>query len=115
MLVDPETTVVLDTSRSDAPPDFSGKVVMFYLATAGSSERGAVMEYVEHRRLGARWFLVGRVPELGDSEWVSKLQTGIAWDSVIQYIIFDSRDDYETRAALGRPTLSQRLFSRGAG
>jgi hypothetical protein len=97
-------------------PDFSGKVVVFYLANAPrDSESGVVMEYVEYRRLGGRWFLTGRVPEYVDFQWASRLQTAVAWDSVIQYLIFDSREDYERRAALGKPTLAQRLLNRGAG
>ena len=97
-------------------PDFSGKVVVFYLANAPrDSESGVVMEYVEFRRLQGRWFLTGRVPEWVDFQWASRLQQAVAWDSVIHYIIFDSREDYERRLALGKPSLAQRLLSRGAG
>lgn len=105
-----------DSSQTEGDrPDFSGKVVVFYLANAPrDSDRGVVMEYVEFRRLQGRWFLTGRVPEYVDFQWASRLQQGVAWDSVIQYLVFDSREDYERRGALCKPSLAQRLLSRGA-
>ena len=95
-------------------PDFSGKVVVCYLANAPrDSESGIVMEYVEFRQLQGRWFLTGRVPEYVDFQWAARLQQAVAWDAVIHYLVFDSREDYERRAALGKPSLAQRILNRG--
>ena len=97
-------------------PDFSGKLVIFYLAGASRAvEGGVLLEYVEPRWVGRKLFLAGRTPETSESQWVSKLQAGVAWDSVTHYLVFDSREDYERRTASGKPGLWARLLGRGAG
>jgi hypothetical protein len=115
VIVDDDAVTNGDAGAGADRPDFSGKVVVFYLANASrDSDSGVVMEYVEFRRFQGRWFLTGRVPEWIDFQWASRLQQAVAWDSVIQYLIFDSREDYERRLALGKPSLAQRLLNRGA-
>jgi hypothetical protein len=103
---------------SSDPPDFSGKVVIFYLAnTFGTASNGIVLEYVEPRLLGGRMFYVGRHPEKSASRWVAKLQGAVAWEAVVHYLVFDSREEYERRVAhwSARPSLFQRLLGGGAG
>ena len=92
-------------------PDFQGKVVLLYLSNPPQTlDAGTLLEYVEFRRFGSKLFLVGRVPEVDDSQWVSRLQSGVAWDSVVNYFIFDSHEDYKLRMSLGRPNLLRRLL-----
>ena len=99
----------------DTLPNFTDKVVTFYVADAPRGiEAGIAMEHVEFERLGDRLFAIGRVPEMAGSEWVSHLQSAIAWDSVVHYLVFESRDDFRTRMA---KTKSKALgfLPRGAG
>ena len=101
---------------SDELPDFTGKVVIFYVQhPPPGADSGMAMEYVEFKRLGGRLFAIGRVPENFESEWVSRLPGAVAWDAVVHYLVFDSREDYGRRTASARPTLVQRFFNRGAG
>jgi len=95
-------------------PDFTGKVVVFYVADPPRGvDTGVIMEYVEFRRFGDRLFVVGRIPENAESQWVSRLQSGVAWDAVVHYLVFDSREDYARRAASAKPGFLQRLAGRG--
>ena len=99
----------------DTLPNFTDRVVTFYVADAPRGiEAGIAMEHVEFKRLGGRLFAIGRVPEMSASQWVSHLQSAIAWDSVVHYLVFDSHEDFRTRMA---KTKSKALgfVSRGAG
>jgi hypothetical protein len=49
-------------------PDFTGKLLIFYVSDAPRGmEAGVFLEFAEFRRYGDRLFVVGRVPEKGDS------------------------------------------------
>jgi hypothetical protein len=97
-------------------PDFSGKVVIFYVSNPPAGiDGGVVLEFVEFRLYGGKHYLIGRVPERVESAWVSRLQAGIAWDSVLHYLMFDSREDYERRTSSAKPGLLRRLLGRVAG
>ena len=99
-------------SDASALPDWSGKLVLLYVSDAPHGvEDGVVFEYPEFRVLGARLFLLGRIPEVHGHEWVAKLQSGVAWDSVVSYVLFDSREDYQQRMATAQPTGLRRLLS----
>jgi hypothetical protein len=100
----------------DTVPNFKGKLVVCYVASPPRGmDGGVLMEFAEFRRFGQKLFLVGRVPEKVDASWASRLQSGIAWDAVVHYLVFDSREDYERRTAAGKGNLMSRLFGRGAG
>jgi len=46
-------------------PDFSGKVIIFYLKDAPSiCDNGILMEYLNFEKRGDRIFVMGRIPEL---------------------------------------------------
>ena len=97
-------------------PDFTGKLLIFYVSDAPRGmEAGVFLEFAEFRRYGDRLFVVGRVPEKGDSEWVSRLASAIAWDAVVHYLVFDSREDYERRTVKERHTIRRRLLKWLAG
>jgi hypothetical protein len=56
-------------------PDFSGKVVLFYVNNApGGLQDGVLMEYISFAELGGKLFLTGRIPTFdeGGGDWVSK-------------------------------------------
>lgn len=81
-------------------PDFKGKIVFLYISNAPRAiQDGVILEYAKFEMQGDRLFLVGRVPEL-DYEgvnWVSNLEAAVAWDKVIHYMVFKSREDYINR------------------
>jgi hypothetical protein len=91
-------------------PDFNGKVVAFYVADPTQALTGGVLlEYASFKRQGERLFVVGRVPAVSESAWVSNLPGGVAWDSVIHYLVFESREDYLTRGKHERGVLRRVL------
>lgn len=94
-------------------PDFSGKIVIFYVESAPAGlEGGILMEYVELQVLEGRKFLVGRVPSWAESQWVARVQGGVAWDSVVHYLVFDSREDYQQRVATAKQGVMGKLFGK---
>lgn len=92
-------------------PDFTGKLVVLYVTSPPAGmDAGVILEYPEFRRFGERLFVVGRVPEKIDSAWASRPQSAVAWNSIVHYLIFDSREDCERRVASAKPGLVKRLF-----
>ncbi len=108
---------------SDAPtdpigclPDFSGKLVAFYVADPSRALSGGVfLEYPEFKVLGGRLFVVGRSPQIHGLDWASNLPATVAWDSVIHYLVFDSREDYLARGKRAPGGFLHRLFHRMSG
>ena len=97
-------------------PDFAGKLLILYVSNPPRGmEAGAFLEFAEFKQYGGRLFLVGRVPERGDSGWASRLPSAIAWDSVVHYLVFETREDYERRAARAEGTIRRRLMKWLAG
>jgi hypothetical protein len=95
----------------DKLPDFKGKTVIFYVSGASRAiQDGIVMEYVSFVTHNNKLFVKGRLSKVFGGEWVSNLQSGIAWDSVAHYIVFDSQEDYIKRVGEARVPLLQRLF-----
>ena len=96
----------------DNLPDFDGKVVVFYTVNAPRAiQNGIVLEFASFTEYGGKLFVTGRIPPAysKDSEWVANLQTGIAWNDITHFIIFDSREDYINSAGKAKLTLLQRL------
>jgi hypothetical protein len=47
---------------------------------------------------GGRVFLVGTVPSNASADnWMENLPCAIAWDSVQNYVVFESMEDFQTR------------------
>ena len=92
--------------------DFSGKVVWLEIAGAPAARGGILMEYVEFRNIAGRVYLVGRMVEGDISGWLSATEAGVAWDAVIHYLLFTSREDYEKRSSSHKPSLRERIFGR---
>ncbi len=101
--------------NESALADFSGKVLVVYVADSPRGiQDGVVFEYPELRNVGGRLFLTGRVPEVQGQEWVASLQTAVAWDSVVSYVVFNSREEYAARTTASRPTAFARLLNRSS-
>ena len=94
-------------------PDFSGKLVLFYMGSApGGLQDGVLMEFISFTEYGDKLFLTGRIPTFDErgQDWVSNLQAGIAWNDVVHFIIFESRDDYISRTMTDNVPFLKRLF-----
>ena len=94
-------------------PDFSGKVVFFYLKNAPTiCDDGILMEYLSFEKKDGRIFIMGRIPELQGMEWLANCQAAVEWESVIHYIEFKSIEDYTQRSSKFKPTLLQKLKNK---
>ena len=92
-------------------PDFSGKVVVLYISAAPAAiQNGVVLEYAEFRRYGGRLVVVGRQPHVPGSEWTSNVESGVAWDEVVHWVVFPTREAFLARVPA--PGLWWRLFGR---
>lgn len=76
-------------------PDFAGML----LSIICNSERGGQLIYSPwFENQAGRIFLVGTIPnDVAPDEWMEGLSTAIAWDSVQDYVVFDSIDEYKKR------------------
>jgi hypothetical protein len=101
-----------DKRMEDTYPDLSQKVIWFEISGAPAERGGILMEYVEFRSLAGRMFVVGRMLESDVSGWLSGVEAAIAWDAVVHYLVFKSRDDYAQRSTTHKPSLRERVFSR---
>ena len=82
-------------------PDFSGGKVVWF-ETAGQSEKaaGVLLEHIEFKGYGGRLFAAGRMAQAKAVDgWLSGAPAAVAWDSVVNFIVFASRDEYGKRAA----------------
>jgi hypothetical protein len=74
-------------------PDFSGKVV--YVALAGGERYNLTIASPHWEDHSGRLFLVGQVPPGGSSkDWCLGRVSGVAWDQITDYVVFDSLKDY---------------------
>ena len=81
--------------KTDKLPNFSGKVLSIGIA---GSDDAASMAKAQFKVLGDRLFLVGVVPKKGSgSDWVEGIECAIAWDTVTEYLVFKSQEQYEER------------------
>ena len=80
-------------------PDFSGKVVVvLYVAGAPAAiQNGLVLEYAEFTRYGGRLVVIGRQPHFVGSEWTGNMESGVAWDQVVHWVVFPTREDFLAR------------------
>lgn len=82
-------------------PDFDDKIVLFYL-TGRSDDQTVVLAQASFANLGGRIYVVGEIADgTTANDWAAGIQTGVAWDQVEQYFVFDSLDHYFTHISLG--------------
>jgi hypothetical protein len=76
-------------------PNFKGKVL--YVVFAGKDSSRAI-ENARFERQCGRLFLVGTSPEdASEKDWITGLRYAVAWDSVIDYVVFNSFEEYRKR------------------
>ena len=84
----------------NALPKLSGKIVVLYLVNR-SLEHVAVLEDPHFENLGGRLFIVGVVPDgTSPNDWAAGVTSTVAWDRVEEYLVFDTLEQYLSRAAL---------------
>jgi len=80
-------------------PDFSDKILLIYLGNR-NSEESVVLENAAFQVQGDKIFMVGRIAEgTTPNDWASGVITAVAWDSIEQYLVFDSLQEYMDRVA----------------
>jgi hypothetical protein len=75
-------------------PNFKNKVV-----SLSSNEDNFNHDLIDphFEEIAGRIFLIGEIPrESTDSGWNANKIGAIAWDSVNEFVIFDSHEDYKT-------------------
>jgi hypothetical protein len=97
---------------TDELPDFANKVIWIEMAGAPESRVGVLLEYVQFRKFAGRVFLIGRMAEWDISGWLAGTEAAVAWDSVIHYLAFKSREDYQQRATTHKPSLRDKVFGK---
>jgi hypothetical protein len=76
-------------------PRFDGKVVS---VVCENEDTGQLIYSPKFEDQGGRLFIVGTVPnESSRDNWMEGLTTAIAWDTVQDYVVFESMEDYTTR------------------
>lgn len=90
-------------------PDFSGKIVWFEIAGSSDPQGGVFLEYASFKDYGSRLFVVGRMAE-SIPGWLAGVEAAVAWDAVVHFLVFKSREDYEKRAASYKPSLREKVF-----
>ena len=77
-------------------PDFRGKVVSIVF----KGDFGRSLQDPRFEVQAGRLFLVGTTPRSGSSkDWVAGLKAAVAWDSVQDYVVFDSPEDWQKRVS----------------
>ena len=76
-------------------PRFKNKVIS---VVCENEDTGQLISNPTFERQGGRLFLVGTVPpDASQDNWMEDLTTAIAWDTVQDYVVFASMDDYQKR------------------
>jgi len=76
-------------------PDFTNKVVSSEFAAADHS---LAIHDSRWEMPGGRLYLLGTVPRGGSTRnWCEAVAVGVAWDSVSDYMVFDSVEEYRKR------------------
>jgi|ERR1017187_4956389 hypothetical protein len=76
-------------------PQFTGKVLSVLCA---GEDTGQLICDPSFQEQGGRLFMIGTVPkEASRDNWMEGLPCAIAWDTVQDYVVFASMDDYIAR------------------
>ncbi len=74
-------------------PDFQNKTLSIFI-DADSFNHDLTNPHFENQ--GGRIFIVGEIPkEATESGWNAKKIGAVAWDRVVEYVVFDSYEDYK--------------------
>jgi hypothetical protein len=89
----------VETGAFMTVPEWSGKVVLIYLATvSGGSPPCVAVAHAALESRGGRQFVIGSVPS-HPQDWASDLRIEVAWDQVSHVLVFDSLDQYREKMA----------------
>jgi hypothetical protein len=93
-------------------PDFSNKVVILYLANSPRAlADGIALESPSFKTIGEIVYLVGHHPTGSEgNNWLSNLEGGVIWSSVVHYLVIDSTEEYLQRIGKIKPTLLQKIL-----
>src|SRR5579884_743851 len=98
------TQTLMDNQLQSLPDFANGKVVWFELSGMDSRLGGVLLEYIEFKTFGGRLFATGRMAQTKTIQgWIAGAPAAVSWDSVVHYIVFASREDYDQRAASFKP------------
>jgi len=76
-------------------PDFTDKVVSVLCVNEDTSQ---LIFNPSFEEISNRVFLSGTVPkDSSEDNWMEGLQTSIAWETVQDFVVFDSMEDYLQR------------------
>ena len=82
-------------NMKDQFPDFTGRVLSILCA---SEDTGQLIADPVFEKQAGRLFLVGIVPEQSsEDDWMRGLPCAVAWDTVQDYVVFESMSDYLKR------------------
>lgn len=77
-------------NNKDLISKFKGKVV-----SCGTAQDNLAIKNVTLETIEGRLFIVGQVPKgTTTNDWAADRECAVAWDSVIDYILFDSEEQY---------------------
>ena len=80
-------------------PHLKDKIVLLYLKNR-SLDDAVLLREARFDIQADRVFIVGRFCEgATDNDWATDVGTAISWDAVEQYLVFDSLEDYFSRAS----------------
>jgi hypothetical protein len=80
-------------------PSFSNRVLSVLCV---SEDTGQLIAAPKWEMQGGRLFLIGTVPKKASQDnWMEGLTCAIAWDTVQDYVVFASIDDYLGRLEAG--------------
>ena len=80
-------------------PNLSGKVILVYLVNR-SLEECVLLTDASFEIQGGKVFLVGKFAEMvSANDWIAGVKSNLSWDCVEHYYVFDSMEDYTTRAS----------------
>ena len=82
-------------------PDIKDKIVLLYLFNR-PDDHNVVLQDASLELQAGRMFIVGVFANgTTANDWAAGVRTAVAWDSVEQYLLFDTIEDYFERISIG--------------
>ena len=82
-------------------PEFHNKIILLYLFNR-PDDHNVVLQEASLENQAGKMFIVGVFAEgTTANDWAAGVQTAVAWDSVEQYLIFDTIENYFERISVG--------------
>ena len=82
-------------------PDFKNKIILLYLFNR-PDDHNVVLQDASLENQAGRMFIVGEFAEgTTANDWAAGVRTAVAWDSVEQYLVFDTIENYFERISIG--------------